>query len=275
MSRISKIIRFLGAFLVLAFLFPVTASTVILKNGKTLQGKIVNQSRTEVQIEVNGKVQIIPKSEISEINLKDPKKEDPKKVVTKQQETKTEEPSPAWKETKWTLTARSALLPGWGQWRMGQKKWAVISFALFAGSAFYTISSKQKADAEEANYKSNSVAITMAAFSDPTLNPVTSDSTVRDAALVARLIVTTTATNPYFESYNQAIQQYNQAQWLLGAIYGLQLIHTFLFARDFEKMQALMSDPNPEGLRFSASMVKSPTTGMTEITPTAVYTFKF
>ncbi|XDD49946.1 4-hydroxy-3-methylbut-2-enyl diphosphate reductase [Leptospira sp. WS92.C1] len=271
MSRISKMARFFGVFLFFAISLPIAASTVILKNGKTIQGKIVNQSRTEVQIEVNGKVQTIPKTEISEINLKDPKK------VTNQKksEIKTEELSPAWKDNKWTLTARSAILPGWGQWKLGQKKWAVISLALFAGATIYLYHSKEKADEEATNYKTNSIAITSAAFLDPNLNPITTDEAVRGAALVTRILVTATATNPYFNSYAEATNQYNQAQWFFGAVYGLQLIHTFLFARDFEKMQSLLSDPNPEGWRLSASMVRSPVTGLTEITPSAMYTIKF
>ncbi|MBM9500941.1 4-hydroxy-3-methylbut-2-enyl diphosphate reductase [Leptospira sp. 201903071] len=278
MSRTFKKILIFAVFLVFTISLPISASTVILKNGKTIQGKIVNQTRTEVQIEVNGKIQTISKAEISEINLKDPKKDDIKKVTTtKQPETKTEVTPTAstWKDNKWTITARSAALPGWGQWRTGQKKWAVISFALFAGAAIYANNCRQNAVSEEANYKSNSVAITVAAFLDPTLNPVTSDETVRATALVTRVLITATATNPYFSSYSQATTQFNQAQWLLGAVYGLQLIHTFLFAKDYEKMQALLSDPNPEGWKFSASVVKSPITGATEITPTAAYTVKF
>ncbi|AYV55661.1 LA_0442/LA_0875 N-terminal domain-containing protein [Leptospira kmetyi] len=278
MSRISKVLTSSGAFLLaFAISLPLSASTIILKNGKTLQGKIVNQSRTEVQIEINGKVQTISKTEISEINLKDPKKDD-KKVVTKQTETpKTEEPPTrsAWKETKWTITARSAILPGWGQWKVGQKKWAAISLVLFVGAALYANNSREKAATEENNYKTSSIAITVAAFGDPNLNPVTSDETVRATALVTRILTTATLTNPYFSAYDRATSQYNQAQWLLGAVYGLQLIHTFLFARDYEKMQALLSDPNPEGWKFSASIVRSPINGLTEITPTAAYTVKF
>ncbi|EQA53018.1 LA_0442/LA_0875 N-terminal domain-containing protein [Leptospira kmetyi] len=278
MSRISTVLTSSGAFLLaFAISLPLSASTIILKNGKTLQGKIVNQSRTEVQIEINGKVQTISKTEISEINLKDPKKDD-KKVVTKQTETpKTEEPPTrsAWKETKWTITARSAILPGWGQWKVGQKKWAAISLVLFVGAALYANNSREKAATEENNYKTSSIAITVAAFGDPNLNPVTSDETVRATALVTRILTTATLTNPYFSAYDRATSQYNQAQWLLGAVYGLQLIHTFLFARDYEKMQALLSDPNPEGWKFSASIVRSPINGLTEITPTAAYTVKF
>ncbi|WP_173380553.1 LA_0442/LA_0875 N-terminal domain-containing protein [Leptospira mayottensis] len=281
MSRISKLTSSSGIFaLIILISLPLSASTIVLKNGKTLQGKIVNQSRTEVQIEINGKMQIVPKTEISEINLKDPKKNEPKKVTTKppsKTNDKIEQTaiSSSWKETKWSISSRSAILPGWGQWKVGQKKWAVISFLLFTGAALYANNCKEKASAEENNYKSNSAAITIAAFMDPSLNPVSSDETVRATTLVTRILTTATITNPYFSNYDRATSQYNQAQWLLGAVYGLQLIHAFLFAKDYEKIQTLLFDSNPEGWKFSAVTVKSPINGFTEITPTAVYTVKF
>ncbi|EMJ60159.1 MULTISPECIES: LA_0442/LA_0875 N-terminal domain-containing protein [Leptospira] len=266
--------------LIILISLPLSASTIVLKNGKTLQGKIVNQSRTEVHIEINGKTQIIPKAEISEINLKDPKKDEPKKVTAKlppKTNDKTEQTtiSSSWKETEWTISGRSAILPGWGQWKIGQKKWAVISFLLFAGTVLYTNNCKEKASAEENNYKFNSTAITIAAFMDPNLNSDSSDETVRTTILVRRILTTATATNPYFSNYDRATSQYNQAQWLLGAVYGLQLIHAFLFAKDYEKIQTLLFDLNPEGWKFSAVTVKNPINGFTEITPTAVYTIKF
>ncbi|EMF79579.1 hypothetical protein LEP1GSC188_1486 [Leptospira weilii serovar Topaz str. LT2116] len=263
--------------LIILISLPLSASAIVFKNGKILRGKIVNQSRTEVHIEINGKVQIIPKTEISEINLKDPKKDEPKKVTAKLPPPKTEQtviPS-SWKETKWTISGRSAILPGWGQWKVGQKKWAVISFLLFAGAALYTNNCKEKASTEENNYKSNSTAITIVSFIDPNLNPVSSDETMRTTILVRRILTTATATNPYFSNYDRATSQYNQAQWLLGAVYGLQLIHAFLFAKDYEKIQTLLFDSNPEGWKFSAVTVKNPINGFTEITPTAVYTVKF
>lgn len=94
MPRIPKFILSLEVFVLIILIFSSTlsASTIVLKNGKTLRGKIVNQSRTEVQIEINGKIQIISKTEISEINLKDPKKSEPKKVsATKSPPPKTEQ----------------------------------------------------------------------------------------------------------------------------------------------------------------------------------------
>lgn len=280
MSRMSKRITPSGVFILMILIsLPLPASTIVLKNGKTLQGKIINQSRTEVQIEINGKMRTVLKNEISEINLKDPKKDEPKKNVnTKLPVDNKTEPTATrytWKETKWSVTGRSAILPGWGQWKVGQKRWAVISFLLFAGAALYANNCKEKAATEENNYKTNSAAITVAAFADPNLNPVTSDETIRATALVTRILVTATATNPYFNNYDNATSQYNQAQWLVGAIYGLQLIHTFLLARDFEKIQSLLSDPNPEGWKFSATVVRSPIHGHTEITPTVVYTVQF
>lgn len=245
--------------LIILISLPLSASTIILKNGKTLQGKIVNQSRTEVQIEINGKVQIIPKTEISEINLKDPKRDEPKKVTTKLPLPKTNDkveqtaiPS-SWKETKWTISGRSAILPGWGQWKVGEKKWAVISFQLFTGAALYANNCKEKASTEETNYKSNSAAITIVAFMDQNLNPISSDETVRTTTLVTRILTTATATNPYFSNYDRATSQYNQAQWLLGAVYGLQLIHAFLLLRIMKRHKFYFSIQIPRDGNFQPS----------------------
>ncbi|EMO29325.1 hypothetical protein LEP1GSC170_1864 [Leptospira interrogans serovar Bataviae str. HAI135] len=93
--------------------------------------------------------------------------------------------------------------------------------------------------------------------------------------MVTRILTTAAATNPYFNSYDRATSQYNQAQWLLGAIYGLQLLHTFLLAKDYQKLQSLLSDPNPEGWKFSAAVVRNQINGSTEITPNFVYTIRF
>lgn len=111
------------------------------------------------------------------------------------------------------------------------KKMGNYQFLLFASAALYANNCKEKAIAEENDYKINSTAITIAAFADPNLNPITSDETVRATALITRIFTTAAATNPYFNSYDRATSQYNQAQWLLGAIYGLQLIHTFYWLR--------------------------------------------
>lgn len=142
MSRTYKLITSSGIFvLMILFYLPLTASSIVLKNGKTLQGKIINQSRTEVQIEVNGKLQTIPKAEISEINLKDPKKEESKKkeVITTKPPVRHTDPITtqlSWQDTRWAITGRSAILPGWGQWKVGQKRWAIISFLLFCRRCF-------------------------------------------------------------------------------------------------------------------------------------------
>ncbi|EMN69350.1 hypothetical protein LEP1GSC100_1505 [Leptospira interrogans serovar Bataviae str. UI 08561] len=143
MSRTYQLITSSGIF-VLIILFPLslTASTIVLKNGRTLQGKIINQSRTEVQIEVNGKLQTISKAEISEINLKDPKKEESKKkeVITTRPPDHTNPTTTqlSWQDTRWAITGRSAILPGWGQWKVGQKRWAIISF-YFLQARLYTL----------------------------------------------------------------------------------------------------------------------------------------
>jgi hypothetical protein len=45
------------------------ADIVYLKNGKKIEGKIVNQSRTQIQIDVNGKLELIDKQNINKIEF--------------------------------------------------------------------------------------------------------------------------------------------------------------------------------------------------------------
>ncbi|MFN3245820.1 MAG: LA_0442/LA_0875 N-terminal domain-containing protein, partial [Leptonema sp. (in: bacteria)] len=45
------------------------ADIVYLKNGKKIEGKIVNQSRTQIQIEINGKLELIDKQKINKIEF--------------------------------------------------------------------------------------------------------------------------------------------------------------------------------------------------------------
>ncbi|GIX42076.1 MAG: hypothetical protein KatS3mg129_1809 [Leptospiraceae bacterium] len=69
MNFIQKVI--LGLCLYLLQISILLSDTVHLKNGNKIQGKIVNQSRTKIQINVNGKIETIDKQNISKIEFQD------------------------------------------------------------------------------------------------------------------------------------------------------------------------------------------------------------
>lgn len=61
----------LGLCLYLLQVSILLSDTVHLKNGKKIQGKIVNQSKTEIQINIDGKIEIIEKKNIKKIQFED------------------------------------------------------------------------------------------------------------------------------------------------------------------------------------------------------------
>ncbi len=72
-------------------LFP---DTIYLKNGKKIEGKIINQLRTKIQIEVNGKLELIDKENISKIefeNIEERKKQEELKRQQDEERKKQEE----------------------------------------------------------------------------------------------------------------------------------------------------------------------------------------
>jgi len=131
---------------------------VILKNGQVIIGKIVNQTKTEIHINVKGKVQIIPKSKVLEVDFRstepvqkpspqpvkkpEPKPE-PKKAPEKTEEIISETIVEVEKEeekesrplNQYDLLWRSAVPPGWGQYKVKKKLWA---FTEGPFSFFYT-----------------------------------------------------------------------------------------------------------------------------------------
>jgi flagellar biosynthesis GTPase FlhF len=70
------------------------ADIVYLKNGKKIEGKIVNQSRTQIQIDINGKLELIDKQNINKIefeNLEERKKQEELKRQQEEERKKQEE----------------------------------------------------------------------------------------------------------------------------------------------------------------------------------------
>ena len=86
-------LKFVVLLLISSF-FSLFSDTIYLKNGKKIEGKIVNQSRTKVQIDVNGKLELIDKENISKIefqNLEERKKQEELKRQQEEERKRQEE----------------------------------------------------------------------------------------------------------------------------------------------------------------------------------------
>ena len=126
------------------------ADIVYLKNGKKIEGKIVNQSRTQIQIDVNGKLELIDKQNINKIefeNLKERKKREELKRQQEEERKKQEELKRKQEikpPNKESVYLKTVVLPGWGEYSINNYYRSAIWGGLFWISLGATISEINK-----------------------------------------------------------------------------------------------------------------------------------
>ncbi|EQA45130.1 hypothetical protein LEP1GSC050_3651 [Leptospira broomii serovar Hurstbridge str. 5399] len=245
---LSRIIIFFLIFLSSSAIF---GATLTLKNGKVLQGKVVNQTRTDVQMEVGGKVLTIPKTEIQELRLKDEPKQEPKKVeipkTVEQAQVKEEPIQPGkqrwWQKPRWNYPLSSAVVPGWGLWKADKKWQGVATFAAVIGLAYYSTKTNGEFHSAKAAYQNKVYEYLVISQNDPSLNP--------PSATLIRVLVGSAYSGGAFKHYQSASTLSNDALLAFGVVYGLQILYSYYLGVQKEKL--LAGDPNPEGIRFSVS----------------------
>ncbi|TGL60774.1 LA_0442/LA_0875 N-terminal domain-containing protein [Leptospira sarikeiensis] len=245
--------RWLFAICFLTVTTSIFGSSLTLKNGKVLNGKVVNQTRTEVQIEVDGKVLTIPKTEIAELNLKDTPKQEVKKdpVKPKEEPKKTEEEVVQrwYQKPRWNYTLKSAVVPGWGIWK-GEKKYvAAAAFVAVVGIAYKVVDTQQDFSAARNDYKSNATNYFAFALQDPVLS--------LPANTPQRLIGAFLVNKGSFNHYQNLAGEGNNYQYLLGIAYGLQLFYSYYLGVKAE--QGAAEGPS-SGFRFSFAPSYQPMT---------------
>ncbi|TGK06877.1 hypothetical protein EHO59_01770 [Leptospira semungkisensis] len=226
-------------------------SSLTLKNGKVLQGKVVNQTRNEVHLEVDGKVLTIPKTDIVELNLKDTPKPEPKKEPVKPKEEAKKEPEPEpeppagvrwYNKPRWAYSLRSAVVPGWGMWKADRKYLATGTFILFAGVLYKAIETQQQFSAAHNAYKTGATNYFVFALNDPVLQ--------LPANTGERLIGAVIVNKGAFNHYQHLAEVGNDYQYLVGLVYGLQLVYSYYLGVKAERESALSEGPS-SGFKFS------------------------
>ncbi|TGK20911.1 hypothetical protein EHO61_03375 [Leptospira fluminis] len=231
-------------------------ATLTLKNGKVLQGKVVNQTRTDVQMEVDGKVLTIPKTEIQELRLKDEPKQEPKKVEPQKKEEvppkKEEVAQPGkirwWQKPRWNYPLSSAVLPGWGIWK-AEKKWqGAATFAAVVGLAYYSVKTSGEFHSAKSAYQNKVYEYLLISQSNSTLNP--------PSATLIRVLIGSAYSGGAFKHYQTASTQSNDALIFFGIAYGAQILYSYFLGVQKEKL--LTGDATPEGFQFSLNPTYRP-----------------
>lgn len=220
------------------------ADTVTLRTGQVIDGKIVNQTRTEIQIATGGQVQTIQKVNVLRVtygaSLEEVQRqqEEARQAELKRQEEarRAEEEKRRQEEAKnssntnqqpaatdasarsrWSPVWRSAVLPGWGEAYSGHRTAGIVYGSLFLGSVGYALAAQRTALGAKESYNT---------------------STVNSKLLLAAGVSQAGALVPFLDSgaklsYEHSVGKYNSSLNIIAAIYLVQLVHTFFMGKEF------------------------------------------
>ncbi len=211
--------------------FSLLAETVILRSHEVIHGKITYQDAIVLKMNDDfGKPLELQKNDILKVSYRDVKDAKELKKMIDEEESKLP-PEKRKKvvvtipENRYTLFLRSAAVPGWGQWKAGNKWYAAIAFVGVVGAAGYAASSFQGFKSSEKNYQAQTfnTAMTLAAI----------PSTQMDNPTKVLIAAYTSAQN--FKPYGSASTLGNNAIQGLAIVYAIQLIHSFYLGYKWEK----------------------------------------
>lgn len=223
-------------FVVVCFLQKntISAETVILRSHEVIQGRVIFQDVNILRIiDDSGKSLDLDKNEILKVSYRDVKDAKEIKQIIEEEEkklppAKRKKPVAVEKRSKWSIVWRSALVPGWGQWKADKKLYATIAFGGTLLTAAYTISKYTEFQSAESSYDSKMqvVGILTLGGSRITGNPLAGQS---------GFLLSIYFANSFFQPYSQAQIGGNNAIQTLAVVYVVQLFHSFMIGNNWEK----------------------------------------
>lgn len=271
----------------------ISAETVLLQEGGSFRGKVVTQNQKTITIQTREGKRVIPKKEVLKViykdvneaeeekirNLEIQKLEEEKLSKQKDQELKKRQmeeerlgkekeemdnkplPPPLLKEPEVSRVgafARSAVLPGWGQWASGRKFAAILYPTLFLAAGYAVYENNRKyivAKKEYENYgnpySKSSFVMAALGIANPDLPPVISDPVT--------LHIYNQNFSPYQDKREAVDKAYKNLQTSIGVLAGVYLINladAFLFGGQISSKVGI-SDGTTKGLIFDYNPMAS------------------
>ncbi len=271
----------------------ISAETVLLQEGGSFRGKVVTQNQKTITIQTREGKRVIPKREVLKViykdvneaeeekirNLEIQKLEEEKLSKQKDQELKKRQmeeerlgkekeemdnkpiPPPLLKEPEVSRVgafARSAVLPGWGQWASGRKFAAILYPTLFLAAGYAVYENNRKyivAKKEYENYgnpySKSSFVMAALGIANPDLPPVISDPVT--------LHIYNQNFSPYQDKREAVDKAYKNLQTSIGVLAGVYLINladAFLFGGQISSKVGI-SDGTTKGLIFDYNPMAS------------------
>jgi len=244
--RTCKIFRFLlFSALCLATISPLFAETILLRNGTSITGPILQQSRFTVTVQSPGGPVSINKTEILRIiygnsELERQRQEAEKKreadqkqeELRKQQET-SDRPSPSRSEAapwlsggRFAAAGKSALLPGWGQMSEGRSTAAIVYGGIFFGLAAILFGENRRLASLKGDYSSaaqTSLLFTPAIFQQ--INP----GSITDSQAFAVNLLTGGHTANQRQQVSRANQLVKIGAYTLAGVYLVNIFDAYFY----------------------------------------------
>lgn len=234
------------------------ADIVYLKNNEALIGRITAQTREAVTLRLdNGAVRTIPKTAIARISYsaeetarlraeraaEEKRREDEARkraeAATRPEPGESPGPGPGPREPITPLGAlwRSAVLPGWGHYALGETWTAAGHASLNALALGYALVTRNAALAAESEHQSQVTTNFLLAFGPEQLGVET------------RLALNITLNQNSFAPYQEKVDAHNRSWYFLAAVYLVQLGHVYWSASTGANA-ALPPSPTP-GTEFT------------------------
>lgn len=220
---------------------PLFAHTLYLKDGRIIKGKILAQTAREISINVNGTVLTFQKTDVRQVDFEQGPQIAPVKPA-KPAEKPAERPAQL-PLNRWTVTGRSALIPGWGHYAIGERWKGAGYLTATVLATGYALSRRSASLAARQNYESQNTLINVAIWTMP------AGTTDVGTQLITSMLMSNSTYNPYQVEVNK----FNNSMRILGIVYGLQLVHAYYSGRAYEQQsQGSAIIPVPDGTNGQA-----------------------
>lgn len=240
-KKFSLIQTTLSIALLLMISTSVWAETVILRNHQVLHGRVTFQDVNILRMKDDaGVIQEIDKNEILKVSYRDVKDEKEIRQIIEEEEKKIPVPkrkkavtvskpqANAEKRSKWSIVWRSALLPGWGQWKAEKKLYATLAIGGTLLATGYAISKVSEFQSAESSYESKTQIVGLLTLGGARISgsPFAGQSGIFLSIYFA---------NSFFQPYSRAQVDGNNAIQTLAVVYMAQLFHSFMIGNAWEK----------------------------------------
>lgn len=281
-----------------AIVLPLSADTVLLRTGQTVEGTIISQSRTDIRIQTAAGIQVLQKTNVQRViygsdaarvaeekrlqeerRLEELRKaEEARKAeeLRKQEEARkaaeknkdpggkknTTEPAKAGGPSTWSYAWRSMVLPGWGHLYGGETMTGYAYMGAFGVALLGVARTRNTALDAKSTYTSE---VTMNKIKGLALRSALGGGT---GTTFIALIYMRQADAAVQNDYKKAVQKNKAALGFLGTVYLAQLAHVTIFS----PRPIASSDPSGERIQFFAAALPGPDRTWTSV---AGLTFAF